>query len=65
MTIKQKKGSLGIGYKRFNELKKNLYLMKQKKLTIEEENKTLGMLNFLRSVNIDRYNYLVEKYELV
>lgn len=62
---KTKKGSLGIGYKRFNELKKNLYLMKQKKLTIEEENKTLGMLNFLRSVNIDRYNYLVEKYELV
>lgn len=61
---KTKKGSLGIGYKRFNELKKNLYLMKQNKLTEKEEQQTLGMLNFLSSVNIDRYNYLVEKYEL-
>lgn len=61
---KTKEGHIGIGYKRFNELKKNLYLLKQGKLTSKEENKTFGMLSFLRSVDKERYDYLMKKYDM-
>lgn len=58
------KGKVGIGYKRFNKLKKDLYRLQQGKVSDNEKKKIMGMLNFLRSVDIDRYHYLVNKYKV-
>lgn len=53
-------GDVGIGYDKFNQLKKSLYQLP--KMSDKERNQTLGMLSYLESVNKERADYLKKKY---
>lgn len=58
------KGNLGIGYKKFNHLKKQLYKLQKDELSLKEKQQALGMLSYLKSVNQERYTYLINKYKI-